>query len=257
MLIDAHCHLSGLSPEELAETLRLAAENGVDTLIAIGAGYGFDDNAKTLAIANAHENIFCALAMHPHDAKEVSDANFAELESMITNNPKVRAVGEIGLDYHYMHSPKEVQQEVLRRFVGLSNKVKKPLVIHDRDCADDCIDILNNEGARDEGGMVHCFTGSLELAKKYLDLGFIVSFTGIITFKKSHELRDVVKYVPLERMTIETDSPFLAPDPFRGKKNQPAYVKYVAECVAGIKGISFEEVAEATSANAKNLFRLP
>lgn len=255
-LIDAHCHLSQLSPDELAGVVGRAKSAGVDTLIAIGAGYGPDDNAKTLQIANTHENIFAALAMHPHDAKDTTDVVFNELKKMISTSERVVAVGEVGLDYHYMHSPKDVQIDVLKKFVALACEVKKPLVIHDRDCGDECIDLLNSDGAHDTGGMVHCFTGSLELAKKYLDLGFIVSFTGIITFKKSHELREVVKYVPLERMTIETDAPFLSPEPFRGKVNEPAYVQYVAHAVAAIKGVCFEEVARVTTENARRLFGL-
>lgn len=254
MLTDAHCHLSELSEPELETTLKEARTNGVTTLIAIGAGYGFDDNLKTVNITEKHEGIFCALGMHPHDAKDVTDQNFLALKKLISENKKVVSVGEIGLDYHYMHSPKEVQQQVLRRFTRLALEVKKPVMIHDRDCGDDCVNILAEEDARAAGGMAHCFTGSLELAKKYLDLGFYISFSGIITFKKSEEVREVVKMVPMDRLLIETDAPFLAPEPFRGKKNQPAYVKFVAEKVAEIKNLSFEEVGKITTENAKKLF---
>jgi len=256
MFIDSHCHLSELSPKELQETIDAAKKNGVDILVAIGAGYGYEDNLKTLQIANEHDNIYCALAMHPHDAKDVTDKNFFELSNLIQNHDKVRAVGEIGLDYHYMHSPKETQQKILRQFIQLALQVQKPVVIHDRDCGDDCVSILKHETADQIGGVVHCFTGNQNLAKKYLDLNFYISFTGIITFKKSEDLREVVKMVPFEKMLIETDSPFLAPVPFRGKKNQPAYVKHVAECIAQIKGVSVEKVAEMTTANAKSFFKI-
>lgn len=256
MLIDSHCHLSELSDEELQQTLTAAKEIGIDYLVAIGAGYGFEDNLKTLEITNKHLNIFCALAMHPHDAKEASAENVKTLHKLILENEKVRAVGEIGLDYHYMNSPKETQQQVLRQFVQIAHDVKKPVVIHDRDCETDCVDILREEKAEVVGGVVHCFTGNQALANKYLDLGFYVSFSGIITFKKANELRGVVKNVPLEKMFVETDSPFLAPVPYRGKKNQPAYVKHVAECVAEVKGISFEEVAKVTSENAREFFKI-
>lgn len=255
MLTDAHCHLSELSPEELEAVLSRAREAGVSRLVAIGAGYGVDDNAKTLALAHAHSQIICALGMHPHDARLVTDENFSALKEMMADQ-KVRCVGEIGLDYHYKHSPEAVQCEVLRKFVRLAHEIKKPVMIHDRDCGSACVDILADENAADTGGMVHCFTGSMELAKRYLDLGFYVSFTGIITFKKSDALRDVVKMVPLDLLLIETDSPFLAPEPFRGKKNEPAYVKYVAERVALIKGISFDEVARVTTTNAQRFFNL-
>lgn len=254
MLTDSHCHLSELSNEELEATIARARANDVGLLIAIGAGYGMADNLKTLKICETHDDIYCALAVHPHDAKLVTDENFSELAKVITENKKVRSVGEIGLDYHYMNSDKAVQQDVFRRFIDLAVSINKPVMIHDRDCDDDCIKILKEHGAEKCGGMVHCFSGSQDLANKYLDLGFYVSFTGIITFKKADTLRDVVKTTPLDRMLIETDSPFLAPIPHRGKKNEPAFVKLVAECVASIKGISFEEVAKVTTENAKRFF---
>lgn len=255
-LIDSHCHLAGLPAEALGETLRRAKEAGVDTLIAIGAGSGFKDNLKTLRIANTHKNIYCTLGMHPHDAKEVKEEHLQSLSKLISRNKTVKAVGEIGLDYHYLNSPKETQQRVLRRFIWLAHEVKMPLVIHDRDTGDACVTILKEENARERGGVAHCFTGSPALARAYLDLGFYISFSGIITFKNAATLREVVKQVPLERMLLETDAPFLAPVPYRGKKNEPAYVKYVAECVVGLKGVSFEEVAMKTTENAIRLFNL-
>lgn len=256
MLIDAHCHLTELSADDLTLTLQRAQENGVGHLVAIGAGYGFEDNLKTLAIAKAHANIVCALAMHPHDAKDLNNENFTILEKLCAEEDKVKAIGEIGLDYHYMNSDKTVQMDVLTRFCDLAKRVHKPVVIHDRDCADDCVDALRDLQMQHTGGMVHCFSGSWELAKKYLDLNFYVSFTGIITFKKADDLRAVVKNVPIERMLIETDSPFLAPLPHRGKRNEPAFVRHVAECIATIKGIPFEVVAQTTTNNAKQFFNI-
>lgn len=254
--IDSHCHLSELSAQDLDATLTRAREAHVSTLIAIGAGYGFADNLKTLEIATAHANIYCALAMHPHDAKDVTAENSATLEKLIRENSKVCAVGEVGLDYHYMHSDKDLQLKVLRQFAQLARRVQKPLVIHDRDCAFDCVDLLREEKAQEMGGVVHCFTGSKELAQRYLDLGFYVSFSGIITFKKADELREVVKMMPMDRLLIETDSPFLAPVPHRGKKNEPAFVQLVAEEVARIKNASVQEVSEMTCKNTKKLFRI-
>lgn len=256
MFIDAHCHLSQLSEDELQGVLTRAKDAGVEKLVAIGAGYGFQDNPKTLDIAKKHDNIFCALAMHPHDAAEVTDENFAQLKNWIQTEPKVKAVGEIGLDYHYMNSPKDKQQEVLHKFSALALEVKKPIVIHDRDCDFDCYDILQSENATKNGSVVHCFTGPMPLAKKYLDAGYFLSFTGIITFKKAADLREVVKYCPLDRMMIETDSPFLAPVPHRGKQNEPAYVKHVAECVAELKGLSVAEIAQTTKSTIENFFDL-
>ena len=255
-LLDSHCHLSQLSEEDLHAVLFRAREAGVSTLMAIGAGYGFDDNLKTLAIANRHDNVYCALAMHPHDAKDVSDENFSKLKELIRNNPKVRAVGEIGLDYHYLNSPKDVQKDVLERFVNLAIELDKPVVIHDRDCGMDCADLLAAKGVGTVRGVVHCFTGTRELAERYLDLGFYVSFSGIITFKKADDLREIVKMVPPDRLLIETDAPFLAPVPHRGKPNEPAYVSLVAETVAGLRKLSPNEVATLTTANAKRLFQM-
>lgn len=254
MLIDSHCHLSELSEDELAQILQRAHENNVEILIAIGAGYGFEDNLKTLSLAKAHENIFCALGMHPHDAKDVTEENFEILKTLISENKKVVAVGEVGLDYHYMHSPRDTQREVLEKFAGLATELQKPIMIHDRDAQFECVEILKNIGISQ--GVAHCFTGTKELAKKYLDLGFFISFSGIITFKKADVLKDVVKFVPLDKMLIETDSPFLAPEPFRGKKNEPAHVKFVAQKIAEIKGLAFAEVARQTSENVKRLFGL-
>lgn len=256
MLTDSHCHLSELSEDDLKTTLDRAKQNGVTTLIAIGAGYDVSGNEKTLKIAKQHDHIFCTLGIHPHDAKKVTFENFIALEKLICENKKVVGVGEIGLDYCYLNSAKDVQQDVLRRFAKLAKKVGKPVMIHDRDSGFDCVDILQHEGLDACGGVAHCFTGSKELAQRYLDLGFLISFSGIITFKNAQAVRDVVRFVPLEKILIETDSPFLAPVPFRGKPNEPAYVKFVAEKVAEIKGKTFQTVCEVTSQNCKNLFRL-
>jgi TatD DNase family protein len=253
MLTDLHCHLNELSEDDLSGVLERAKAAGVSQFMAIGAGYEFAANAKTLAIAEKYPQVYCALGMHPHDARLVTDDTIEQIRQM-AKSPRVKAIGEIGLDYHYLHSPKEDQRRVLADFVRLAHELKKPLVIHDRDCGDELIDILRAEGAEKLGGMVHCFTGAEDLARKYLDLGFIVSFTGIITFKKSDALREVVKMVPLDRITVETDSPFLAPMPHRGKKNEPAYVRLVAEAVAAIKGVSVEELARVTHANIQRVF---
>lgn len=254
MLVDAHCHLSELSQADFDAVMTRAVQNGVSHLVVINSNATPSDFQQTLKIAQDHENIICALAVHPHEANLVTDESFIELADLIRVESKIRAVGEIGLDYHYMNSEKDEQRTVLRRFVRLAHEVKKPIIIHDRDAGTECIDILKEEKADVVGGMVHCFTGSMDLAKLYLELGFYVSFTGIITFKKAEELRDVVKMVPLEKMMIETDSPYLAPVPYRGQKNEPGFVRQVAECVAQVKGVSFEDVARVTSENAAQFF---
>jgi len=167
---------------------------------------------------------------------------------------KVVAIGEIGLDYHYEHSPRVIQEKVLHDFIVLAQKLNKPIVIHDRDAGDKTFEILKSHGVKKNEVMIHCFTGTMDLAKKYLDLGCFISFTGIITFKKADDLREVVKIVPLDQLLIETDAPYLTPIPNRGKRNEPAFVKFVAEKIAEIKGIDFEEVAKVTTKNAKRFF---
>jgi TatD DNase family protein len=253
MLIDSHCHLSQLTDSELHQTLEQAKEFGVSHLVAIGAGYGFEDNPKTLSIAQKFDHIVCALALHPHDASLASQAVLDQISTLLTDS-KVRAVGEVGLDYHYLNSPREDQIQTLIQFIEIAKSVKKPLVIHDRECGDECVNLLKEHGAKQVGGMIHCFSGDQNLAKKYLDLGFYVSFSGIVTFKKAQEIQEVAKTVPLDRMLVETDSPFLAPIPHRGKPNQPAYVKFVAEKIAELRNQPFESIADITTKNAKLFF---
>ncbi|HXF74609.1 MAG TPA: TatD family hydrolase, partial [Methylomirabilota bacterium] len=170
--------------------------------------------------------------------------------------PKVVAVGETGLDYHYNHSPREIQRRVFVQFIDMARKTGLPLVVHEREAAKDAAELLRSEGAGRLCGVIHCFTGNYEAACRYLDLGFFLSFTGIITFKNAEPLREVVRKVPLDRMLVETDSPYLTPAPHRGKRNEPAYVRLVAEAVAQIKEISFGDVAEATTRNVGQLFKI-
>ena len=256
MLIDTHCHLAGLNTEEIAALLAEAKLNDVGHLVAIGSGYGFADNMITVNLCKQHSNISCALGMHPHEAATVTEEHFTLIKNEALQNKNVLAIGETGLDYHYMHSSKEAQQKVFTRFIHLAGEVQKPLIIHDRECGDDCVTFIKNEGGGKARGVVHCFSGDEALAKKYLDLDFMISFTGIITFKKADALRAVVKMVPLDKIMIETDSPFLAPLPFRGKKNQPAYVKYVAQQIAHIKEKSYDDIAAITTKNACRFFAL-
>lgn len=258
MLIDSHCHLSfkDYPSEEIPDLLKRAAANYVTTLINIGAGDAFEGNAAALDLAQKYSNIFCTVGIHPHDAKIVDAGMVRQIEEM-AKNPKVVAIGEIGLDFHYLHSPQDIQENVFQQFIELAKKVDKPIMIHDRDALDRTHDILRSHQIPIGRIMIHCFTGTMELAKKYLALGCLISFTGIITFKKADELREVVKMVPLDQMLIETDSPFLTPDPFRGKRNEPAHVRLVAEKVAEIRGISLEEVAKQTTQNAIRFFNLP
>lgn len=284
MLTDSHCHLGfkDYPSEELEGVLQRAFENDVTTLITIGAGEGIEGNSAAVSLAQKYPQIFATVGIHPHDAELVSlgygDPStssgepsqreeeragvrgrdiMSEIEQLAID-PKVVAIGEVGLDFHYEHSPRAVQERVFAAFVDLSNRVGKPLVIHDRGAGDRTYEILKSHLEKLlPPAVIHCFTGTKELAKKYLDLGCLISFSGIVTFKKAADLREVVKMVPVEKMLIETDSPFLAPEPFRGKRNEPAFVKRVAETVAEIKSLSLEDVARITTLNAKRFFKLP
>jgi TatD DNase family protein len=194
--------------------------------------------------------------MHPHDAKIVDDEAFTILHQLATH-PRVVAVGETGLDYHYDHSPRDRQRKVFSRFIGLARETDLPIVVHEREAFPDAAELLKVEGAGELAGVIHCFTGDYAASCRYLELGLYLSFAGIITFKNADTLREVVRKVPLDRILVETDAPFLAPAPHRGKRNEPAYVRLVAETVAKIKNVSLEKVATQTTMNTRNLFRLP
>jgi TatD DNase family protein len=194
--------------------------------------------------------------MHPHDAKTVGDEVFTALHRLATH-PRVVAVGETGLDYHYDHSPRDLQRQVFSRFIGLARETGLPIIVHEREAFPDAAELLKVEGAGELAGVIHCFTGDYAAARHYLDLGLYLSFAGIITFKNADFLREVVRKMPLGRILVETDAPFLAPAPYRGKRNEPAYVRLVAETVARIKNVSLEKVAAETAANTRRLFRLP
>jgi TatD DNase family protein len=191
--------------------------------------------------------------MHPHDAKDVGADELKELKELAAA-PKVIAVGETGLDYYYDHSPRDVQRRVFTQFIQMARETALPIVVHERDAARDVAALLRSEGAGKLYGVIHCFTGNYEAACAYLDLGFYISFTGIITFKNAEPLREVVRRVPLDRILVETDSPYLTLVPYRGKRNEPAYVRYVGKTIASVKGLSLEEVARGTTQNARELF---
>lgn len=256
--IDTHAHVSfhDYSEEEVPLVVERAKAAGVAHIINIGAGEGMEGNRRAQEVAERFSDYLSfTVGVHPHDAKTVSDADFVAIEEM-SHHPQVVGIGEVGLDYYYAHSPQEVQIEVLKRFTAMSLARKLPMVIHDRGAEEGCYELLRAEGKGAVRGVVHCFTGTVALAKKYLDLGFLLSFTGIITFKKADDVREVVRMTPLDRIMIETDSPYLAPVPYRGKRNEPAYVALVAKKIAEIKGRSLEEVAAQTTKNAKAFFNL-
>jgi TatD DNase family protein len=256
MLIDSHAHIQGKEyAEERDAVIARAREAGVEKIIAVGGAGDMSSNTEAIALAVAFPNIYATVGMHPHDAKDVGEDELRELRGL-TANAKVVAVGETGLDYYYNHSPHDVQRRVFTHFIHMARETNLPIVVHERDAAREATELLRSEGAGKLRGVIHCFTGNYEAACAYLDLGFYLSFTGIITFKNAKPLKEVVRKVPLERMLVETDSPFLTPVPHRGKRNEPAYVRHVANTIADIKGVNFEEVAQATTLNVESLFKI-
>jgi len=193
--------------------------------------------------------------MHPHDAKDVAAEDMDRWRSLAAH-PKVVAIGETGLDVHYEHSPRPVQREMFERFVGLAQETRLPIVVHNRESDREAAETLRNGGGSLEG-VIHCFTSDAAAARTFLDLGFYLSFSGIVTFKNAEPLRDIARWAPLDRLLIETDAPFLAPVPKRGRRNEPAWVRFVAETLARVRGVDVDEIVDATSRNARNLFGLP
>ncbi len=257
-LVDSHCHVA--EPEFDADrdaVLARAAAAGVCTLVCVGATGPVERNRPTVALVGRHGDVdvFATVGIHPHDAATGDDAAFETLASL-ARAPGVVGVGETGLDYHYDRSPRAAQRDAFARTVALARAVGRPVVVHVRDAHTDAAEILRTERAADVGGVIHCFTGDRDDARRYLELGFHVSVAGIVTFKNAESLRDAVRTIPADRLMVETDAPFLAPVPHRGKRNEPAHVRTVAEAVAAVRGEPFAAVAAATAANARRLFRL-
>jgi TatD DNase family protein len=256
MLIDSHAHIQSKEYAGEAEAvIARARAAGVETIIAVGGAGDMSSNSEAVALAARFENVYATVGMHPHDAKDVGAGELKTL-SELAGRPKVVAVGETGLDYFYNHSPHDVQQRVFAQFIHMARATKLPIIVHERDAALQAAELLRVEGGGELRGVIHCFTGNYEAACAYLDLGFYLSFTGIITFKNAGPLREVVRQVPLEKIFVETDSPYLTPVPHRGKRNEPAYVRFVAETIAKVKGVDLAEVARVTSANVKKLFSI-
>lgn len=256
MLIDSHAHIQGKEyAGEVEAVISRAREAGVDTVIAVGGAGDMSSNTEAIALAASYPNVYATVGMHPHDAKDVGEEELNSLKELVSR-PKVVAVGETGLDYYYNHSPHDVQRRVFTRFIHMARETALPIVVHEREAAKEAIDLLRSEGEGRLCGVIHCFTGNYDAARAYLNSGFYLSFTGIITFKNAEPLRDVVRKVPLERIFVETDSPYLTPVPHRGKRNEPAYVRFVAETIGKVKKLDVEEVARVTTDNVKCLFRI-
>jgi TatD DNase family protein len=256
MLIDSHAHIQGKEYcGDVDAVIARARAAGVETIIAVGGAGALSSNSEAVALAERFENIYATVGMHPHDAKDVGVDALKSLRELAVH-PKAVAVGETGLDYYYNHSPQDVQRRVFVQFIQMARDLNLPIVVHERDAAGEVAELLRAEGGGNVRGVIHCFTGDYNAARAYLNLGFYISFTGIITFKNAEPLRNVVRKVPLERMFVETDSPYLTPVPHRGKRNEPAYVRFVAETVANVKKLDLEEVAQVTTDNVKSLLRI-
>ncbi len=254
LLFDTHVHLNARDFfEDREETIKRAFDAGVTRMLVVG----FDRETIPLAIeiAEQYETIYAAVGWHPVDAVDMTEQELEWIEEL-SSHPKVVALGEMGLDYHWDKSPKEVQKEVFRKQIQLAKKVQLPIIIHNREATEDIISILKEEKAESIGGIMHCYNDSVDYVQDCLDMNFYISLGGPVTFKNATLPKEVAVQVPLERLLIETDAPFLAPHPYRGKRNEPAYVKLVAEKIAALRGTSLEEIGEITTKNALSLFRL-
>ena len=256
-LIDSHAHVDFPQFDDDRDAmLERARAAGVNTILAIGVGPGPEKLDAAIPYAEAHDWIYTTVGIHPHEAKEVTSEHLETL-ARLAKHPKVIAWGEIGLDYFYDHSPRNVQQQVFRAQMELAQAAKLPLIIHCRDAWSDCLDMLETVWKPTGlGGILHCFTSTTEDARRGVDMGFMVSFTGNLTYPKAQNIRDVAKDLPLEKILIETDSPYLAPQAVRGRRNEPAYVAEVAKALANVRDLGTEETAAATAENFRRFFHL-
>lgn len=256
MLIDTHTHLDDARYDaDRDEMIARAHEAGVERMVTIGCDLATSQAA--VALADRYPSIYASIGVHPHEVKHITDGWYDDL-CRLAEHAKVVAYGEIGLDYHYNHSSPEDQRVRFREQVQLARELQLPIIIHTREAQEDTIRILHEEGASKTGGVFHCFSGDAWLAKDALDLGFYVSFSGILTFQNAGMLRDIAKTVPMDRLLIETDCPYLTPVPHRGKRNEPGYVRHVAHTLAELlNGMSVDTIAEMTAANARRLFKIP
>jgi TatD DNase family protein len=256
-LTDSHAHVDvsdfDADRDAMLERARTA---GVSTILAIGNGPELEKLGAAVSYAEQHDWIYAAAGIHPHEAKHATDAHYDELQRL-ARTPRVIAWGEIGLDYHYDHSPREIQAQVFRRQLELAHTAKKPVIIHCREAWPDCLKILDQDWKSSGlGGIFHCFAGTPEEAREGMEMGFMVSFAGNVTYPKAQNLRDAAREIPLDKLLIETDSPFLAPQLHRGRRNEPAYVAEVARTIANVRNLPPPELAERTSANFHRFFGL-
>jgi len=254
MLIDSHAHLDfPRFNEDREEVIKRAKKEGVEYIVNVGADIKSSRRGLELSLYN--ENIFSTVGIHPHEADTV-DEKAIKILTDLAKTDKVVAIGEIGLDYYYDNSPRELQKRAFRLQMRLAQKLSLPIVIHTREADDDTLKLMKEENAEKNGGIVHCFASNLDMARASIEMGFYLGFGGLITFNNASKLRKVLKELPLERIVLETDAPYLTPVPYRGKRNEPAYIKYVAKKIAEIKKISLKELAKISNKNTIDLYNL-
>lgn len=253
-MIDSHAHYDDKSfDEDRHEILQKCLDEGVTHIV--NAGTDVESSRISVSLSERYPFVYAAVGVHPHEASGWNDETLSELKEL-TGRKKVVAIGEIGLDYHYDFSPREIQKEVFARQIDFARSLKLPIIVHNRESHQDVLDILKSEKAHEVGGVLHCFSGSVETAKQVLDLGFMIGIGGPVTFRKAVRPVEVVRYVPLDMMLVETDCPYLSPEPLRGRRNWSGNLKYIIEKIAQIKGIDFKEAEMATTENAKRLLKL-
>lgn len=254
MLIDSHAHLDdrrfNKDRDKLIKSLK---QNDISLVINIGADVS--TSIKSVKLAEKYENIYAAVGVHPHSAKEMDDSTIEVLRAFAKRD-KVVAIGEIGLDFHYDNSPRDVQRKRFIEQIGLAKELDLPIVVHSRDADQETFDILKEEADEKLRGVLHCYSGNAEMAKEYIDLGFYISLAGPVTFKNARKPKEVAKSVPIDKLLIETDAPYLTPEPHRGKRNEPIYVRHVASMIAELRDMSFGDVGRITSENTKRLFNI-
>lgn len=250
--IDTHAHLDGERfNDDLDTVVKNAKDHGVETIITVGCD--LESSQASVDLSHSYPNIYATVGVHPHDAAQLTAETLTQL-SHLAQEKKVVAIGEIGLDYYRNRCPHDQQQRAFRQQIQLAHQCNLPIVVHDRDAHDDVMQILHEEDAKKLGGVLHCFSGDLAMAKRCIDMGFYLSFTGTITYPKNDEIREIIRQIPTEHILIETDCPYLAPQSWRGKRNEPAYVVKTAEKIAEIKGLTLTDIARITSLNAHKLF---
>jgi TatD DNase family protein len=253
-MIDSHCHLDADNfANDLPTVLQRARAAGVERMICVGSGRDVGSARSSVALAARESDVYATVGVHPHDVAHMTEPDWVALADLALR-PRVVGVGETGLDYHYDHSPREAQRAAFRRFVLLARQVRRPVISHVRDAHADAAAILRDERAADVGGVIHCFTGNVNDARAYLELGHYLSFSGILTFKNADDIRAAARFAPLDRLLVETDAPYLAPIPYRGQRNEPAYVARTLEALALLRGIPLEEADRVTTENTKRLF---